>query len=52
MIAFRPFLEVERAELCGVVGDDAGRRAKLEEARRLFVEMGASGYAERVARAL
>jgi hypothetical protein len=50
MIAFRPFLEVERAELKGLAGDRDGRRATLEEARRLYVEMGASAHAERVTR--
>ena len=52
MIAFQPFLDVERAELSGLAGDAAGRLAKLAEARRLFVEMGASGHAERIGKRL
>jgi hypothetical protein len=49
MVAFRPFVEVEGAELAGVLGDSRGRRAKLGEAHRLFLGMGATGHAERVA---
>jgi hypothetical protein len=49
MVAFRPRLQVERGELAGLLGDPRDRRAKLEEAHRLFLGMGATGHAERVA---
>jgi tetratricopeptide (TPR) repeat protein len=50
MVALRPFAEVERAELAGIAGNPAGRRAKLAEAYRLFVAIGATGHAERLVR--
>ena len=52
MVVLRPFMEVERAELTGLAGDAAGRRARLAEAHRLFRAMGATGHAERLAREL
>ncbi len=43
---------VRRAKLAALLGDDAGRERELREAQRLFTEMGATGHAERVGRAL
>ena len=50
--AWEPFVAEERARLAELVGDrtQAGRR--LRQAHRLFIEMGATGHAERVAREL
>jgi tetratricopeptide (TPR) repeat protein len=48
-LAFLPFIARERAELARLLGDDASREHQLREAHRLFVEMGATGYAEQVA---
>jgi hypothetical protein len=39
--SYEPFLHVERAELAGLTGDDAGRQRELREAHRLFLEIGA-----------
>jgi tetratricopeptide (TPR) repeat protein len=41
-----------RGELMGESGDAAARERELREAHRLYLEMGATGYAERVAREL
>ncbi len=38
---YRPFMEVERAALAQLLGDDAGRRRALAEAERLFRAIGA-----------
>jgi hypothetical protein len=48
-IAFLPFIARERAELARLLGDDTARERELREAHRLFVEMEATGHAERVA---
>ncbi len=48
MVALRPLVEVERGELAGLLEDPQGRRSKLEEARDLFLRMGATGHAERL----
>jgi adenylate cyclase len=50
--AFEPWINEARAELAGVLGDEAERERELREAHRLFVEMGATGHAERVERDL
>jgi len=51
-LAFRPHLAEIRAERARRRGDQAGWRAELAEAQRLFTETGATGHAARVARAL
>src|SRR5438094_5078436 len=50
--AYAPEVNVERAELARVVGDEVGRQRELREAHRLFTEMGATARAEQVAREL
>ena len=47
--AFEPHVYLERAELARLAGDEATRRREFGEAHRLFVEMGATGHAERIA---
>jgi len=47
-----PFLHLARAELAAARGDPATRERELREAQRLFTEMGATGWAERVAKEL
>jgi hypothetical protein len=49
---FEPTLRVERAKLAGLSGDNATRERELREAYRQFVQMGATGRAEHVAREL
>jgi len=46
--AYAPLIHVERAELARLLGDEAGYQRELREAHRLFVEMGATGHAERI----
>jgi class 3 adenylate cyclase/tetratricopeptide (TPR) repeat protein len=50
--SYEPFLHVERGELASLVGNDATRERELREAHRFFVEMGATGHAERIAQLL
>ncbi len=50
--SFLPQIGVERAKLARLEGDEAGRERHLREAHRLFTEIGATGYAERVGREL
>jgi class 3 adenylate cyclase len=50
--AYAPFVLVERAALARTLGDKAGHERLLREAQRLWLEMGAIGWAERVAREL
>jgi hypothetical protein len=50
--AFAPQLHELRAELARLFGDQAARKRELREAHRLCAEMGATGYAERLAREL
>jgi hypothetical protein len=50
--AFLPALAEIRAERALRKGDQAGWRAELTEAHRLFTETGATGHATRLARAL
>jgi hypothetical protein len=44
-----PIVHEITAELARVRGDEATCDRELREARRLFVEMGATGHAERMA---
>jgi hypothetical protein len=48
----QPHIHLARAELAGVLGDEGTRRRELGEAHRLFTEMGATGWAERVVKEL
>jgi class 3 adenylate cyclase/tetratricopeptide (TPR) repeat protein len=50
--SFRPLLHEERARLAQLLGDDAARELELREAHGLFVEIGATAHAERLAREL
>ncbi len=50
--SYLPQIAVERAKLARLEGDEAGRERHLREAHRLYTEIGATGYAERVAREL
>jgi class 3 adenylate cyclase/tetratricopeptide (TPR) repeat protein len=52
VVAFRPHLAEIRGAHARRRGDGAGWRAALVEAQRLFSDSGATGHAERVARAL
>ena len=45
--SYKPFLDVERAELARLTGDEAARERELREAHRLFIEMGATIRAPR-----
>ena len=47
-----PRIHEERAELARLLSDDATCKRELREAHRLFVEMGATGHAERLAKEL
>jgi tetratricopeptide (TPR) repeat protein len=47
--AYEPQVLVERAALAAALGDGEGSQRSLREAHRLFVEVGATGYAERLA---
>jgi tetratricopeptide (TPR) repeat protein len=46
------YLHEARAELAQVLGDEAAHKRELREAHRLFVEMGATGHAKRLAKEL
>jgi len=46
---FEPFVHAERAELARRTGDESGHERELREAHRLFVEIGSTGHAERLA---
>jgi class 3 adenylate cyclase/tetratricopeptide (TPR) repeat protein len=50
--AHLPFVVEVRAALSRALGDEAEAARQLREAHRLFVEMGATGHAERLAREL
>jgi len=50
--AFEPMIDMLRAELARLGGDEAGREAALRRAYRRFREMGMTGRAERAAREL
>ena len=47
--ALEPHVHIELAELARQVGDEERRQRELREAHRLFTEIGATGYAERLA---
>ena len=47
--AYRPQVHEELAELARLRGDEAARASELQEALRLYTEMGASGHVERLA---
>jgi tetratricopeptide (TPR) repeat protein len=49
MCSIEPMIHVELAELAHQGGDDDERQRELREAHRLFTEIGATGYAERLA---
>ena len=49
---WRPHVHFERGEVYRLTGDTAAARREHTEARRIFVEMGATGYAERLAKEL
>jgi len=50
--SYEPFLHEAYAELAGLAGDGASRKRELDNAHRLFTEMGATGHAERIAQEL
>ncbi len=50
--AHTPTIHLARAELAGVLGNEATRERELRHAQRLYTEMGATGHAERVGREL
>ena len=43
-----PRIHLARAALAGILGDERGRERELREAHRLYVEMGATGHADRL----
>jgi hypothetical protein len=47
-----PWVYEERAALALALGDESQQRAALEEARRLYDAIGASGHGQRIAREL
>ena len=47
---YAPHLHEDRAALARRTGDDAASERELREAHRLFIEMGATGHVERLAR--
>jgi tetratricopeptide (TPR) repeat protein len=49
---YPPFIHAERAALAALLGDEAGRLRELRAAHRVFVAIGATGHAERLAREL
>jgi hypothetical protein len=49
---YEPLIHVELAELAGRVGNDAEREGELQQARRLFLEIGAAGHADRLTKQL
>jgi hypothetical protein len=51
-VSYEPFWREARAELARLRDDDAARERELREAHRLYVEMGATGHAERLAKEL
>jgi adenylate cyclase len=52
MLAFRPVIQAERAELARQRGDEATRERELRQAQRIFTEMGAPIRAAQIAREL
>ena len=51
-VAYAPRVLLARAELAQARGDTAACERERKEAHRLFVAMGATGYAERLAKEL
>ena len=49
---YEPLVHVELAELAGRLGNDAERERELQQARRLFLEIGAVGHADRLTKQL
>ena len=49
---YEPLVHVELAELAGRLGNDAERERELQQARRLFLEIGADGHADRLTKQL
>jgi predicted ATPase/class 3 adenylate cyclase len=47
--SYAPLLHLQRAEASRLVGNEARRDQELREAHRLFIDMGASAHADRVA---
>src|SRR5262249_55226102 len=50
--SYEPFLNVERAELARLIGDEPARERELREAHRLFTQIGAPIRAGEVAKEL
>jgi tetratricopeptide (TPR) repeat protein len=50
--AYEPHILEARAELARALGDEATYKRQLREAHRLFVEIGATGHAKRLAKEL
>jgi adenylate cyclase len=50
--AYAPFVLVERAALARALGDKESHERQLREAQRLWLEMGATGWVERIGREL
>ncbi len=51
-LVYLPSVLIERAALARLRDDEAERLPLLQEAHRLYTEMGATGHAERIAREL
>ena len=49
---YEPLIHVELAELAGRLGNEAERERELQQARRLFLEIGAVGHADRLTKQL
>jgi class 3 adenylate cyclase/tetratricopeptide (TPR) repeat protein len=47
--SWQPFIQLERAELARLVGDEDARQRELHKAHILFSEMGATAHVERIA---
>jgi hypothetical protein len=48
LVAWLPWVHEERAALAAMLGDETHREAHLQEARRLYRNIGASGHLERL----
>ena len=49
---YEPLIHVELAELAGRLGNESERERELQQARRLFLEIGAAGHADRLTKQL
>ncbi|MEA2254952.1 MAG: hypothetical protein QOG35_997, partial [Solirubrobacteraceae bacterium] len=47
-VIFAPRVELVRADLAERIGDEAARESALREARRLFAQIGATGWVRRL----